>query len=80
MTAPISIPLTGDEPCRQVDADLFYPASGDNGSAARAAELCRGCHVLLECLTYAVKHEAHGIWAGTTPKQRKQLRRMGRAS
>ncbi len=73
-------PVRGDEPCRQVPADVFFPDSGDNAGARAAANLCRGCPVLLPCLTWAVAHEQHGVWAGTTPKQRAQLRRMGRAA
>ena len=75
MTAPI--PLTGAEPCRQVLPDLFFPEPGDRRGARDAAALCRDCPVLLPCLTYAVKHEKHGVWAGTTPKDRQKLRLLG---
>lgn len=72
-------PVRGDEPCRQVDPDLFFPELGENDTQ-RAIDLCRGCPILLPCLTWAVRHERHGIWAGTTPDQRTRLRRMSRAA
>lgn len=77
---PAYPPITGDEPCRQVDADVFFPESGENELARAAAKLCRSCDVLLPCLAYAVANEPHGIWAGTSPKQRQRLRRMSGVS
>ena len=43
--------------------------SRDAMRAARA--LCSGCPVANECLSYAlVNDERHGVWGGTTPRQR----------
>lgn len=70
-------PIRGDEPCRRTDPDLFFPELGANDLSA-AVNLCRQCPVLLPCLAYAVQHETHGIWAGTTPEQRREMRRLGR--
>ena len=74
-------PLTGDEPCRQQPPDVFFPdPGGDSREFTRIAHLCDGCDVLLPCLAWAVEHERHGIWAGTTPQQRAHLRRMKAAA
>ncbi len=74
-------PLTGDEPCRKVPADTFFPDLGDDPrDLAGITAICRPCPILLPCLSWAVANEQHGVWAGTTPNQRKQLRRMGRAA
>lgn len=71
-------PVTGNEPCRQVPADVFFPEIGDDSrDLARVTDLCRGCPILLPCLAWAVKHERHGVWGGTTPRQRAEMRRLG---
>lgn len=36
---------------------------------------CNTCPVKALCLNWAVEHEAWGVWGGTTPKQRQQMRR-----
>ena len=58
----------------------------DRGHAAAARRICRGCPVLNECRHYCDELEstqpfAHwaGVWAGETPKERRQ-RRRGEAS
>lgn len=71
-------PVTGDEPCRQVDPDVFFPELGDN-DVRHVTDLCRPCPILLPCLAWAVEHERHGVWAATTPAQRAQLRRLNAA-
>jgi WhiB family redox-sensing transcriptional regulator len=69
-------PVPADVPCRRTDPDRFHPEPGRNAEALAAAGLCRGCPILLPCLTYAVRHEPQGVWGGTTPKQRARLRAM----
>lgn len=40
-------------------------------SATEAAEMCAGCHVVEQCLAYAMANEErYGIWGATTPRQR----------
>lgn len=36
--------------------------------------ICRQCPMLKDCFNYAVHHEDHGFWGGTTRSQRKALR------
>jgi len=37
--------------------------------------ICNQCPFLKKCFGYAVKHESHGFWGGTSPEQRHKLRR-----
>ena len=62
--------------CAQIgDHDTFFP---DNGSSsAEAKRICGMCEVSTECLTYAIRapYAIHGVWGGTTEKERRDLRR-----
>lgn len=61
--------------CGQTDPELFFPERGDN-SAKRAKRVCANCPVQFECLTYALEQSEnpHGIWGGTSERERAQLR------
>lgn len=70
-------PWKAQASCRDVDPDLFYPGPGHLGrqDAAKAKAVCAACKVRLDCLAYAMAHnEEHGIWGGTTEKDRRLLR------
>ena len=60
-----------------VDPEVFFPAS-DNPPLAQlsaAREICARCPVRAPCLEWALcTGEAAGIWAGTTPAERRFLR------
>ena len=68
--------------CREpgIDPELFFPA-GETGLAARqqvaaAKEVCARCPVTDLCRDWAVRAgEPEGIWGGTTPEERRRLRR-----
>lgn len=61
--------------CQGVDSDLFFPERGDAVSGAKA--VCRRCPVREDCLEHAlVNHEHHGIWGGTSERERKRIRRI----
>jgi WhiB family redox-sensing transcriptional regulator len=63
--------------CRKVDPDLFFPSVGEPLDAARA--VCEPCPVREECLAFAVAHsELHGVWAGTSDRERRRLRSEAR--
>ena len=69
--------------CRDLDANLFFPA-GETGPAAlqiaQAKTICRACPVREACLDFAlVTHQDYGIWGGTTEDERRQIRRQWRA-
>jgi len=66
---------TADAACRDADPAIFFVDHG--GSAAEARTICAGCPVADDCLDYALAaNERHGIWAGTTEKQRRTMSRQ----
>ena len=69
--------------CREENPELFFPV-GTTGPAplqeAEAKTVCRRCPVVLPCLEWAMDHENHGVWGGTTQDERRRLRRYGRGA
>ncbi|MFA1541387.1 WhiB family transcriptional regulator [Actinomadura monticuli] len=70
--------------CRGADPDLFFPIGysaevlQEQQDAAKA--ICANCPVIADCLTWALKvGEPDGIWGGTTPEERRYLRRTADA-
>jgi WhiB family transcriptional regulator, redox-sensing transcriptional regulator len=65
--------------CRGVDPTAFFPPRGDNRIAPVVKSVCGRCEVVAECLAYRLLtvsgHEDEGIWGGTHPMQRRELRR-----
>jgi WhiB family redox-sensing transcriptional regulator len=66
--------------CLGAEPDLFFPVSmtgPGREQVARARQVCARCEVRRECLEYALgTHQAHGIWGGATPdERRRELRR-----
>jgi WhiB family redox-sensing transcriptional regulator len=63
--------------CRGMGPELFFPESGDSLEPGR--DVCARCEVRPECLEYALRlstgHLLPGIWAGTSERGRRQLRR-----
>jgi Transcription factor WhiB len=65
--------------CRGHDPERFFPESGEHTKAAEAKAICSGCPVRDQCLELAVKaaggldHD-HGVFGGTLPAERSQLR------
>ncbi|WP_460782771.1 WhiB family transcriptional regulator [Nonomuraea sp. N2-4H] len=46
--------------------------------ADRAKQVCAGCPVREPCLEYALStRQAHGVWGGTDPGQRRELSLAG---
>ena len=69
--------------CREVGGDLWHPDEGEGQTymTNRAKEVCNRCPVIEECLGYAMKHgEVLGVWGGTTPAERKRMRKAIRDS
>jgi len=61
--------------CRDESTSTFFLERG--GQTKRAKAVCAGCKVRPECLDYAMADEdLTGIWAGTSEKERRQLRRL----
>lgn len=66
--------------------DVMFPRTNelteDNaGVYVQARRLCATCTVKAPCLAYALAtNQQHGYWAGTTPTDRRRLRRAAWAS
>lgn len=66
-----------DAACRdpQIDTSIFFPERGENSLAAK--QVCAGCPVQAQCLSYAIEHETtghrFGVWGNTNPRERKRL-------
>ena len=63
--------------CRGLDPDLFFLGQWGNPETVKEAKrVCAGCEVRRECLDYALDNcERFGVFGGTTPKQRRRMRR-----
>lgn len=62
--------------CKGAESEIFFPASEDLQGINAAKEICEGCPVADECLTYAIEtNQTEGIWGGMTARQRRRLRR-----
>jgi len=75
-----SVPFDGTQACKSVDPDLFFPEDyDDRGVTERAKIICKSCPLTLDCLQYAIKDVSlDGIRGGTTPRERKNMRRRKR--
>ena len=75
-----SAPFDGTQACISVDPEMFFPEDYDEvGAAERAKAVCKGCPLTLDCLKYAMSDASlDGIWGGTTPRERKNMRRRKR--
>jgi hypothetical protein len=65
--------------CRGEDQDLFYPPVPPEkitaAHVALARPICQACPVYTACHAHAVQRESDGIWAATSPKDRRRLRK-----
>ena len=70
------MPWAAEAACRDMGPAVFFV---ERNSDAKA--VCAGCPVQAECLAYALTHnERHGVWGGTSERQRQKLRRKLRKS
>jgi len=69
-----TLPLLLQAQCRDIkNPDIFFPEGKveEANSLPIARSICGGCIERKECLEYALAENIpHGIWAGTTPKER----------
>ena len=69
--------------CRDTDPELFFPPSTTSPthravrrSSLAVAPVCGRCPVATECLRWALDTgQDHGMWAATTPTERRAIRR-----
>lgn len=61
--------------CHGSDVEAYFPNWGVFDTHNKMAiKICGTCEVQAECLEWALHHERHGIWGGTTPSQRADIR------
>jgi len=63
--------------CNGVDVNMFFPdtAVQEQSIVKAMARMCDHCPIYQTCLEYALHVKVDGIWAATTPNQRKLMRR-----
>lgn len=65
-----------DAACQSLPDTMFFLAGDDFAGMKRAKSVCEQCPVKDECLEFAiVTNQSLGIWGGTTPNERRQIRR-----
>ena len=78
MTPPEYPAFTGFEPCATTDPEAFFPEKGKAGVIVPAVlrRMCEDyCFMLDDCREWAVWHADEGFWGGTTPLQRRAIRK-----
>ena len=63
-----------DRACLGTDTELFFVGGDDAELLEPARERCRRCPIVDGCLAYALTHDVDGIWGGTTPREREEIR------
>jgi len=72
-----------DPACRSVPPELFFPLGYGREFTRQIEEakaVCRSCPVYRRCLDYVTANPdlaPEGIWAATTPKERRKMREGG---
>ncbi len=64
--------------CREVGTEFFFTEENNETNIsvyALGKTICSGCSVRQQCLEWAVRHEAHGLWGGMTPRERMLIRK-----
>jgi len=68
--------------CRDLDPTIFFPSEGVGVQIAQ--QICADCPVRASCLEYALDNRVdHGVWGGSSERQRRRLlrqRRLARSS
>lgn len=63
-------------PCRHGDPNRWWPTRLTNRAILQPVlDECARCPFLAPCRRWAVLHEMDGVWGGTTPKDRKKIRK-----
>jgi len=71
-----SSPFDGTQLCTSYSTDIFYPEEYEEADVAQAKSICNDCWIKDKCLAFALStKEKEGVWGGTTPIERKRIRR-----
>ena len=75
----ISNPFNGTQLCVDYDTDIFFPDTYEEEDVAKAKSICSDCWMQDACLQFALQtNEKEGVWGGTTPVERRRIRRRAR--
>lgn len=69
--------VVGETACSNFP-EAFFSKSTHYEHGDWAKRMCSECPVLVECLTFALKHPQHGIWGGLTERERADMVRANR--
>lgn len=70
-----------DAACLGLPTDAWFPPKDGPTDTAVALRICAGCPVAPACLQDALDHDdAHGIWGGLAPHQRRRIAHTGQPS
>lgn len=62
--------------CKDFDTELFFEDDRVTVASPQILAICGRCELSSQCLAWAMRiNEEYGVWGGTTPKQRRALRR-----
>lgn len=63
--------------CQEMDPDLFFESEDKNSylQLRLVKQVCFNCPSQQTCLDYAVQHDVHGVWGGTTQHERRTYQR-----
>jgi WhiB family redox-sensing transcriptional regulator len=65
--------------CRDIPPATFFPSDGVGVEVAR--RICVDCKVKRLCLEYALQNRIdHGVWGGTSERERRRILRSRRLS
>ena len=63
--------------CRNKPPEVFFPSDGLGVEVAK--KICETCNVKDLCLSHALNNRIdHGVWGGTSERQRRRLRKEQR--
>jgi WhiB family transcriptional regulator, redox-sensing transcriptional regulator len=63
--------------CKGKDPGTWFPHGTSQIAIWKAKEVCAACPACLECLQWALQAgEMDGVWGGTTPTERAEIRRV----
>tara|TARA_S200002703_G_C3687888_1_gene211218 strand:+ start:148 stop:399 length:252 start_codon:yes stop_codon:yes gene_type:complete len=61
--------------CKGIDTELFFLKPNEAMALnPQLKKICRNCPIYSECLEYAIWNEWEGVWAATTPTDRRRIR------
>jgi WhiB family redox-sensing transcriptional regulator len=72
----LEMPKFNEPLCAQTDIEIFFSPSPTSREAVMAKEICGRCVDREACADWALRHEDSGIWGGTSPKERRKMRKQ----